>query len=260
MIVWRLVASQSFSCLRVHLLAVGIAQFAKENVLDLNCYGKNAYSIHAHLSKYRNNNAQRGSMNKYRIYCRVWKTSRSNSHSSPWDEASLSFFFSLWEWQTWFSDGRGVCLPLYICVCSSALLIAEYLYPTCLPLLASVSLSLPLLVSFQCVLTRSLCVCVILLRAQDAAAEACWQESGRWCQLPRQESDLSPKWIPIWYWFQNPFEPIYLLQLHTWCTIPARFSPLFTSWAEKKKQKGSLVNWIFNRFKYKGKIKKIWQI
>lgn len=103
-----------------------------------------------------------------------------------WDEAGLSSFRR--EWQTWFSDKRGVCLPLYIYlpVGVSALFIAECLSPTSRPLLASVSLSSLLAVSFSLsVNLASLCLCHITQSAQDAAAEACWQRRQEMMPTPR---------------------------------------------------------------------------
>ena len=75
---------------------------------------------------------------------------------------------------------------IYLPVGVSALFIAEYLSPTSRPLLASVSISSLLAVSFSLsVNSASLGLCHITQSAQDAAAEACWQRRQEMMPTPR---------------------------------------------------------------------------
>lgn len=100
---------------------------------------------------------------------------------------------SLREWQQWLSDGRGVCLLLYI---STSVLLSifarltshsshQYLWPTVSQYLFRVG-SLALFVSVSYYSERTGCG---------------WQGSRRWYRLLRLESNLYLKWIHIWYWF-----------------------------------------------------------
>lgn len=134
---------------------------------------------------------------------RVSKTSRSSSQSSPWDKASLSF--SLWEndKHDLVTDERFVCRYISLCLCFCSLHRWVSLPDFSPSPHISISLLPSLGISSVCVNSASLWLCHITQSAQDVAAEACWQESRRWCRLPRQESDLSPKWIHIWYWFPH---------------------------------------------------------
>lgn len=82
------------------------------------------------------------------------------------------------------TDEGFVCRYIYLPVGVSALLIAEYLSPTSRPLLASVSLSSLLAVSFS-LSVNSASLCHITPSARDAAAEACWQRRQEMMPTPR---------------------------------------------------------------------------
>lgn len=84
-----------------------------------------------------------------------WRT-----QSSHWDAASLFLTLCEYDKHDLVTDEGFVCRYISLCLCYCS----EYLYPTSLPLLTSVSLSFRLAVSLQCALTRPLCVCVVLLR------------------------------------------------------------------------------------------------
>ena len=99
---------------------------------------------------------------------RLWKTSSSSRHDSHWDEA-FSLSFSLRVWQTWFSDGRGVCLLLYISMSALRLWLS---LPDSPP---SLHISIFLLPSpgifSACANLTSLCLCHITQSAADMVAE-----------------------------------------------------------------------------------------
>lgn len=140
-------------------------------MLSLNCDGRLVCKrTLSHLGKRRNNPDVR----VIRIHCGVSKTSKRRSLPSGGGVALLP----LWE-----DDKHDLVTDegfVSRCTSLSALLIADYLSPTCLPLLASASL-LPLPVSLQCVNSASLCPCHIT----PSSGCGCWS-------MPTRQREMMP--------------------------------------------------------------------
>ncbi len=141
-----------------------------------------------------------------------------------WDEASPSPSLCENDKHDLVTDEGFVCsyISLCLCFCSLHRWVSLPDFPPSPHI--SIFLLLSCSISSVCVNSPSLCLCHITQSAQDAAAEACWQESRRWCRLPRQEWDLSPEWIHIWYWFLHGrsvwIKPVSV----TWCGVPVCFT------------------------------------
>lgn len=154
----------------------------------------------------------------------VSETSSSSRQSSLLGPSiSVSLSLSENDKHDLVTDERLVCCYISLCLCFCSL----HLWVSLLDSPSSPHISIFLLpshsISSECVNSPSLCLCRITQSAQDAAAEACWQESRRWCRLPRQESDLSPEWIHIWYWFLHGRSVWIKPASVTWCSVSVCF-------------------------------------
>lgn len=135
---------------------------------------------------------------------RASKTSSGSRQSSPLGRSiALSLPLRENDKHDLVRDEGFVCryISLCLCLCSLHRRVSLADFPLCPHI--SVSLLPARSICAVCVNSPSPCLCRITQSAPDAAAGPCWQESRRWCPLPGQESDLSPKWIHIWYWFPH---------------------------------------------------------